>query len=149
GNRDGLDVLPDGDFLPPMDFNIVEKDLANRLQKEYGGKRHFIMGRTANITRPHHGRVNCEYQNECWLGCNFGAYLSTQSSIQPPAMATVNLTQLPFSIVTRMLYNKDTQKPTGVETVDAETILTYEFHAKVSFVCASAFISTWVLLNSA
>ncbi|RZF61924.1 GMC oxidoreductase [Sphingobacterium corticibacterium] len=149
GNRDGLDVLPDGDFLPAMDFNVVEKDLATRLQKEYNGKRHFIMGRTANITRPHHGRVNCQYQNQCWLGCNFGAYFSTQSSTLPPAVATGNLTLRPFSIVTRILYDKDTQKATGVEIVDAETNQTYEFHAKVIFVCASAFNSTWVLMNSA
>lgn len=149
GNRDGLDILPDGDFLPPMDFNIVEKDLAARLQQEYGGKRHFIMGRVANITKPHHGRVNCQYQNQCWLGCNFGAYFSTQSSTLPPAVATGNLTLRPFSIVSRILYDKDTKKAKGVEIVDSETNQTYEFYAKVIFVCASAFNSTWVLMNSA
>lgn len=149
GNRDGLAVLPDGDFMPPMDFTVVEKDLADRLKKEYGGQRHFIMGRTANITVPHTGRINCQYQNQCWLGCNFGAYFSTQSSTLPPAVKTGNLTLRPFSIVTRILYDKDTQKATGVEIVDAETNKTYEFHAKVIFVCASAFNSTWVLMNSA
>ncbi|QBQ41059.1 GMC oxidoreductase [Sphingobacterium psychroaquaticum] len=149
GNRDGLAVLPDGDFLPAMDFNVVEKDLAARLKQEYGGKRHFIMGRTANITKPHHGRINCQYQNQCWLGCNFGGYFSTQSSTLPPAVATGNLTLRPFSIVTKIIYDKDTQKAKGVEIVDAETNKTYEFFAKVIFVCASAFNSTWVLMNSA
>jgi len=149
GNRDGLDVLPDGDFMPPMDFNIVEKDLAERLKKEYGGSRHFIMGRTANITQPHTGRVNCQYQNQCWLGCNFGAYFSTQSSTLPPAMKTGNLTLRPFSIVTKIIYDKDTKKAKGVEIIDAETNQTYEFFAKVIFVNASAFNSTWVLMNSA
>ena len=149
GNRDGLDVLPDGDFLPAMDFNIVEKDLAERLKKEYGGNRHFIMGRTANITKPHTGRINCQYQNQCWLGCNFGGYFSTQSSTLPPAMKTGNLTLRPFSIVTKIIYDKDTKKAKGVEIIDAETNKTYEFFAKVIFVCASAFNSTWVLMNSA
>lgn len=149
GNRDGLDVLPDGDFMPAMDFNIVEKDLAERLKKEYGGNRHFIMGRTANITQPHTGRINCQYQNQCWLGCNFGGYFSTQSSTLPPAMKTGNLTLRPFSIVTKIIYDKDTKKAKGVEIVDAETNKTYEFFAKVIFVCASAFNSTWVLMNSA
>jgi len=73
GNRDGLDVLPDGDFLPPMEMNVVEKDLAARIKAHYKGARHFIMGRVANLTVPHEGRVNCQYQNQCWLGCNFGA----------------------------------------------------------------------------
>ena len=55
GNRDGLDVLPDGEFLPPMDMNIVEKDLAARIRHHYGGKRHFIIGRVANLTVPPSG----------------------------------------------------------------------------------------------
>ncbi len=149
GNRDGLDVLPDGDYLPPMPFNVVEKDLVERIKKAYGGKRHFIMGRVANLTQPHHGRVNCQFQNNCWLGCNFGGYFSTQSSTLPAAVATGNLTLRPFSIVTRIIYDKDTKKATGVEIIDAENNQTYEYHAKVIFVCASAFNSTWILMNSA
>lgn len=149
GNRDGLDVLPDGDFLPPMEMNVVEKDVAARIKSHYSGKRHFIIGRVANLTAPHEGRVNCQYQNQCWLGCNFGAYFSTQSSTLPAAAATGNLTLRPFSIVTRILYDKDTKKATGVEIIDAETNQTYEYFAKIVFVCASAFNSTWVLMNSA
>lgn len=149
GNRDGLDVLPDGEYLPPMPFNVVEKDLVERIKKAYGGKRHFIMGRVANLSVPHEGRVNCQFQNNCWLGCNFGGYFSTQSSTLPPAMATGNLTLRPFSIVTRILYDKDTKKATGVEVLDAENNMTYEYYAKVIFVCASAFNSTWILMNSA
>jgi len=149
GNRDGLDVLPDGDYLPPMPMNVVEKDLAARIKEHYGGKRHFIMGRVANLSVPHKDRINCQYQNQCWLGCNFGAYFSTQSSTLPAAVATGNLTLRPFSIVTRILYDKDTKKATGVEIIDAENNQTYEYHAKVVFVCASAFNSTWILFNSA
>ncbi len=36
-----------------------------------------------------------------------------------------------------------------MEIVDAETNKTYEFKSKIVFVCASAFNSTWVLMNSA
>src|SRR5690606_1261753 len=71
------------------------------------------------------------------------------SSTLPPAMKTGNLTLRPFSIVTKIIYDKDTKKANGVEIVDAETNKTYEFFAKVIFICASAFNSTWVLLNSA
>lgn len=149
GNRDGLDVLPDGDFLPPMPMNVVEKDLAARIRQHYKGQRHFINARVANLSVAHEGRTNCQFQNQCWLGCNFGAYFSTQSSTLPPAVATGNLTLRPFSIVTRILYDKDTKKATGVEVLDAETNQTYEYFAKVIFVCASAFNSTWILMNSA
>lgn len=149
GNRDGIAVLPDGEFMPPMDMNIVEKDLAARLKSHYQGKRNFIIGRVANITVPHHGRVNCQYQNKCWLGCNFGAYFSTQSATLPAAVKTGKLTLRPFSIVKSIIYDRDTQKAKGVEIVDAETNQTYEYFAKIVFVCASTLNSTWVLMNSA
>lgn len=149
GNRDGIDVLPDGDYLPAMEMNIVEKDVAARIKKHYKGERHFIMGRTANITVPLQHRMNCQYQAQCWLGCNFGAYFSTQSSTLPPAVATGNLTVRPFSIVKEILYDKETGKARGVQILDAENNQTYEYHAKLIFVCASAFNSAWILMNSA
>lgn len=149
GSRDGLAQLPDGDFMPPMDLNVVEKDVAARIKAHYKGNRHLVIGRTANITKPLPSRTNCQYRNKCWLGCPFGAYFSTQSSTLPAAMATGNLTLRPFSIVTKILYDKDTKRAKGVEVLDAETNQTYEYFAKVIFLNASALNSTWVLLNSA
>ncbi len=150
GNRDGVPILPDGNFMPPMEMNCVEKDVAERFNKFYKEhNRHMIIGRTANITKPLPGRTNCQYRNKCWLGCPFGAYFSTQSSTLPAAMATGNLTVRPWSIVTKILYDKDTKKAKGVEVLDAETNKTYEFYAKIVFVNASALNSAWVLMNSA
>ncbi|RYY19195.1 MAG: GMC family oxidoreductase, partial [Sphingobacteriaceae bacterium] len=149
GNRDGLAILPDGDFMPPMELNVVEKDVAARLKQHYKGMRPMIIGRTANITVPHNNRTNCQYRNKCWLGCPFGAYFSTQSATLPAAAATGNLTVRPFSIVTQILYDKDTKKATGVEIIDAETKQTYEYKAKIIFVNASTINSGWVLMNSA
>ncbi len=149
GSRDGLPQLPDGEFLPPMEMNCVEKDVSNRVKEHYKGLRQIIIGRTANLTAPHNNRTNCQYRNKCWLGCPFGAYFSTQSATMPAAVATGNLTLRPFSIVKRILYDKDTKKATGVEIIDAETNQTYEYFAKVVFVCASALNSAWVLMNSA
>lgn len=109
----------------------------------------MIMGRTANITEPLPGRTNCQYRNKCWLGCPFGAYFSTQSSTLPAAMATKNLTLRPWSIVTKILYDKDTKKATGVEVLDAESNKTYQYFAKIVFLNASTFNSAWILMNSA
>ncbi len=149
GNRDGLAILPDGQFLPPMEMNVVEKDVAARIKKEFKGQRLMTIGRTANLTVPHNGRSACQYRNKCWLGCPFGAYFSTQSSTLPAAMKTGNLTLRPYSIVTRVIYDKDSKKATGVEVIDAQTNQTYEYKAKVVFLCASSLNSTWVLFNSA
>ena len=109
----------------------------------------MLIGRVANLTEPHNNRSNCQYRNKCWLGCPFGAYFSTQSATLPAAMATGNLTLRPYGIVTKVLYDKDQKKATGVEILDAETNKTYEYKAKIIFLNASAFNSTWVLMNSA
>ncbi|MBW3467357.1 GMC oxidoreductase [Arthrospiribacter ruber] len=149
GNKDGLAILPDGEFQPPMPLNCVEKDVAERVKKAFDNKRHIIIGRPANITQPLEGRVQCQYRNKCWLGCPFGGYFSTQSSTLPAAMKTGNLTLRPWSIVNKLIYDKDSKKATGVEVVDAETNKTYEFNAKIIFLCASAFNSTAILMRSA
>ncbi len=149
GSKEGLDVLPDGDYMPAMEMNCVEKDVAARLKVHYKNMRHMFIGRSANITEAHNNRTNCQYRNRCWRGCPFGGYFSTQSATLPAAMSTGNLTLRPFSIVTKILYDKNTKKATGVEILDAETNKTYEYKSKIVFVCASAFNSTWVLMNSA
>jgi len=149
GSKESLPQLPDSEFLPAMEMNCVEKDVAARINKQYKDLRKMIIGRVANITVPHNNRTNCQYRNKCALGCPFGAYFSTQSSTLPAAMATGNLTLRPFSIVTKIIYDKDTKKAKGVEVLDAETNQTYEYYAKVVFVCASTLNSAWVLMNSA
>lgn len=149
GSKEGLDVLPDGEFMPPMELNCVEKEVKKRLEAHYKNARKMIIGRSANITQPHNERTNCQYRDRCWRGCPFGGYFSTQSATLPAAQKTGNLTLRPFSIVTKILYNKDTKRATGVEVLDAETNKTYEYKAKIVFVCASALNSSWVLMNSA
>ncbi|TDH25634.1 GMC family oxidoreductase [Segetibacter sp. 3557_3] len=148
GNREGLAQLPDGEFLPAMEMNCVEKDLVARVNAHYGSKR-IIMGRTANATTNLQGRTSCQYRNKCSLGCPFGSYFSTQSSTLPAAMATGNLTLRPWSIVKEIIYDKNTKKAKGVRIVDAENNQTYDYFAKIIFVNASALNSTWVLMNSA
>lgn len=149
GSKAGLPQLPDGDFLPAMEMNVVEKVVAARIKEHYKGSRHMMIGRVANLTKAIQSRTNCQFRNKCWLGCPFGGYFSTQSSTLPAAMATGNLTVRPFSIVTKILYDKDTKKAIGVEVLDSETNQTYEYFAKVIFLNASALNSTWILMNSA
>jgi choline dehydrogenase-like flavoprotein len=149
GSKEGLPQLPDGDFLPPMELNIVEKTVAERVAKAYNGKRHVIIGRVANLTAPIAGRTQCQFRSRCWEGCPFGGYFSTQSSTLPAAKATGNLTVRPFSIVTKIIYDKNTKKATGVEVLDAETNQTYTYTSKIVFLNASALNSAWILMNSA
>jgi choline dehydrogenase-like flavoprotein len=149
GSLENLPQLPDGQFMPPVPLNMVEKGIAEKIKKIYKGQRHLINSRVANITQAHEGRSNCQFRSRCWEGCPFGAYFSTQSSTLPAAMKTGNLTVRPLSIVTKILYDKDTKKATGVEVLDSSDSKTYEFKSKIVFLCASALNSTWLLFNSA
>lgn len=149
GSKENLAQLPDGHFLPPMELNCVEKDVAERLKKHYKDQRHLIIGRTANLTEAIPGRTKCQFRNRCWEGCPFGGYFSTQSSTLPAAMKTGNLTVMPYSLVTQVLYDKDKKKAKGVEVLDTETNKTYEYHSKIVFLCASTLNTAWILLNSA
>lgn len=147
GKNEGLPQLPDGQFLPPMDMNCVEKEIKKRIESSFND-RIMTIGRSANLTRAHKGRASCQYRNMCMRGCPFGAYFSTQSSTLPAAMATGNLTLRPDSIVTEVLYDPETQKATGVRILDSETGNYTEFYANIVFLCASAIASTYILQNS-
>jgi len=149
GSIENLPQLPDGQFQPPMEMNIVEKEVAARIKQSYKDQRRMIIGRCAHLTEALPGRTKCQYRNKCDLGCPYGGYFSTQSSTLPAAMKTGNLTLRPWSIVTKILYDKNTKKATGVEVLDAETNKTYEYKSKIVFLNASTLNSTWVLLNSA
>jgi len=149
GNKDNLPILPDGDFMPPFPLNCVEEDVAKRIKDKFNGNRAMVHARVANITQPLPGRPGCQYRNKCSLGCPFGGYFSTQSSTLPAAEATGNLTLRPWSIVNRLVYDKDTKRATGVEIVDGETNEVIEFDAKIIFLCASALNSASILMRSA
>jgi choline dehydrogenase-like flavoprotein len=149
GSLEAIPQLPDGRFLPPMEMNCVEKDVADRIKAKYAGHRHMIIGRVANLTAPIPERTACQFRNRCWEGCPFGGYFSTQSSTLPAAMKTGLLTVRPWSIVTRIVFDKDKKKAKGVEVLDAETNQTYTFSSKLVFLNASALNSAWVLMNSA
>jgi choline dehydrogenase-like flavoprotein len=153
GNRDGLDVLPDGDFLPPMEMNCLEKHVAERINAHYKGLRRMTIGRTANLSVPNEthtalGRAACQYRDLCNRGCPYGAYFSTQSATLPAALKTGNLTLRPFSIVNSVIYDEAKGRATGVRVIDAETGEWMDFYAKIIFLNASTLGTAFILLNS-
>ncbi len=149
GSREGLAQLPDGQFQPAMPLNCGEELVAGKLSKLYDGRRRIIPGRTANATKALEGRAPCQYRNACWLGCPYGAYFSTQSSTLPAAAKTGKLTLKPWSIVSEVLYDRNTKRATGVRVLDAISEQTTDYSAKVVFLCASTLNSTWLLMRSA
>lgn len=147
GNRDGLPQIPDGEFLPPMEMNCVEKHFKDQLESNYIN-RNLVISRTANLTQAHLGRGPCQYRDRCYRGCPFGGYFSSNSATLPAAMETGNFTLRPFSVVHSIIYDGGKGKATGVRIIDAETKEIEEYYANIIFVNAGTLNSTSILLNS-
>ena len=150
GENLNLPQFPNQRLLKPMELNCVEDVLKSSISEKYND-RNLTIGRTAHITegtKPGLGRSTCQYRNRCRRGCPFGAYFSSNSSTLPAAEVTGNMTLRPNSLVYEIVYDDSKKKATGVKIIDSENNLTYEFNAKIIFVCASTVGSTSILLQS-
>ena len=148
GSIENLPQLPDGKFLPPMEMNCIEKQVADRIRKNFADGRRMIIGRAANHTAKVGDRGSCQYRNKCHEGCPFGGYFSSNSATLPAAAKTGNMTLRPFAVVEQVLYDKDKKRAIGVRILDTETMLTEEYYAKIIFLNASTLGTTHILLNS-
>ncbi len=149
GSRENLPHLPDSQFQPPMQMNVAEKWLKERLEATSPGRK-LIPSRLSNITedKPDQGRSKCQFRNQCGRGCSFGSYFSTQAVTLPAARATGRLTLRPDSVVTALDYDRAKKRVTGVRVVDAKTKAVEVIPARLVFLCASAMASTQILMNS-
>jgi len=153
GNKDGLPNLPDGEFLPGFELNIVEKYFQEQQKKNYGDTRPMILARCAHITGnleyyAQQGRAKCQSRNLCQRGCPFGGYFSANASTLPWAEKTGNMTLRTHAIVHSIIYDEAKGKATGVHVIDANTKEMEEYYADVIFLNAAALNTNLILLNS-
>ncbi|MDB4918324.1 GMC family oxidoreductase [Mucilaginibacter sp.] len=152
GNKDGIEAMPDGEFLPPFDMNVVQEVISKKISENYKD-RHLVHARWAHLTKPNQihldqGRAQCQARNLCMRGCPFGGYFSSVSSTLPWAKRTGNLTVRPFSVVHSIIYDEKLGKATGVRVIDTNTKEVTDYFARIIFLNASALNSNLVLLNS-
>lgn len=152
GKKDGIEAMPDGEFLPPFDFNCVESYMETTIKEHYPD-RHLVRARWAHLTEPkeihlEQGRGKCQARNLCMRGCPFGGYFSSVSSTLPWAMKTGNLTIRPFSVVHSIIYDEASGKASGVRVIDTNTHEEHVYEAKIIFLNASALNTNLILLNS-
>ncbi|RFB06030.1 GMC oxidoreductase [Parvularcula marina] len=152
GSYEGLDHVPDGQFLPAMDLNCVESAVKEKIEEAYPGRK-LLMGRIAHLTEPTEeqkelGRGQCQFRNLCYRGCSYGAYFSSLSATLPAAERTGNLTIVTDAIGHSVIYDPATGRASGVRVVDYNTKEGRTYTAKVVFLCASAIGSTHMMLNS-
>ena len=152
GNKDGLETLPDGEFLEPWQMNAAEKYIQEKILANYKD-RYVIQGRCAHLTKPkeihlQQNRGQCQARNICYRGCPFGGYFSSNSSTLPWAEKTGNLTLRPFSVVHSIIYDEQKGKAAGVKVIDTNTKQSVDYFAKIIFVNAACLNSNLILLNS-
>lgn len=153
GSKEGLEQLPDGQFLPPFGLNDAELLFKKAVEDKFPGRK-VIPGRVANLSKaqPHHeelGRNTCQVRSFCEQGCTYGAYHSSLSSSLPAAERTGNLTIVTDAIVHSIVYDPKTKKATGVRVIDSKTKKASTYQSKIVFCNASSIGTAQILLNSA
>jgi choline dehydrogenase-like flavoprotein len=152
GNKDGVETLPDGEFLPPWEMNCPEKEVQQKIMAGFKN-RYVVQGRCAHLTQPkeihiQQGRNQCQARSLCERGCPFGGYFSSNASTLPWALKTGNLTIQPNSVVHSIIYDEQKGRATGVRVIDAETKKSTDYFARIIFVNAACLNSNLILLNS-
>jgi choline dehydrogenase-like flavoprotein len=152
GNSEGLEQLPDGRFLKPMDLNCAELDFKRKVESRHPSRR-VTIGRCAHLTEPtaEHialGRGPCQLRNVCERGCGYGGYFSTLSATLPAAERTGNLTLVTDAIVEKLDYDHAKRRISSVRVLDANTKERRSYQARVVFLCASTIPTAQILLHS-
>jgi len=144
GNRDGLEDLPDGIYLPPV--ALKEGDLL--LQQ---GARELnipiIQTRKATLTRARNTRPACHYCGNCMAGCDVAAKYNSADVHMTPAMKTGHLTIIPNAVVSEVTVSPE-NRVTGVRYIHRVNHEEGEVQARCVTVACACVQSIALLLMS-
>jgi len=146
GAAEGNEMLPDGQFLPPMKMSCGEVLLRDRVKAKFN--RTVTIGRAAVLTQPHNGRNACHYCGPCERGCRTFSYFSSPFTTVADAQNSGNCTLITNAVVAHVNMDNATNKASGVTYVDRLTREVKEVRGKTVILCAQALESTRILLNS-
>jgi choline dehydrogenase-like flavoprotein len=146
GAAEKNEMLPDGQFLPPMQMTCGEVRLRERVKAKFG--RTLTIGRAAIVTQTHNGRAACHYCGPCERGCSTFSYFSSPFTTVKDAVKSGNCTLITNAVVSHVDMDNDANKARGVTYVDRLTKETKEVRGKAVILCAQALESTRILLNS-
>ena len=144
GNRDGLEDLPDGIFLPPPSLKRGDL-LLQRGAKELNIP--IIQTRKATLTRATRQRPACHYCGNCMAGCDVAAKYNSADVHLAPAMKTGRLTVFSNSVVREVVVSNE-NRVTGVRYIGRTTHQEGEVRARSVAVCCACTQSVGLLLMS-
>jgi len=146
GAAESNEMLPDGQFLPPMKMSCGEILLRERAKAKFG--RTVTIGRAAILTQNHNGRLACHYCGPCERGCMTFSYFSSPFTTVKDAQNSGNCTLITNAVVSHINMDNAQNKASGVTYVDRLTRQVKEIRGKSVILCAQALESTRILLNS-
>src|SRR5215468_114364 len=146
GAAEGNEMLPDGQFLPPMKMSCGEILMRDRVKAKFG--RTVTIGRAAVLTQNHNGRLGCHYCGPCERGCSTFSYFSSPFTTVKDALASGNCALITNAVVSHVDMDDATNKARGVTYLDRLTRQAREVKGKSVILCAQALESTRILLNS-
>jgi choline dehydrogenase-like flavoprotein len=144
GNRDGLEDLPDGIFIPPAPLKC--SDVLIRTGAEKLGVK-VIQVRKATRTIPGNGRPACHYCGNCMAGCDVAAKYNSYDAHMKPALRTGKLEILHSCVVREVMVSPE-NRVTGVAYINRETRQPGEVRARVVVVSCACAQSVALLLMS-
>jgi choline dehydrogenase-like flavoprotein len=144
-SEEGLEQMPDGRFLPPMNLSCGGLMAKKVIEEKFGWR--VMPDRVANLTVPHRGRPACHYCDQCQRGCHTASYFNSPSVTLPAAARTGRFTLVSDAVVSHVSMDRE-GRARRVHYVERSSRRHREVGAKVVVVSASALESTRILLNS-
>jgi choline dehydrogenase-like flavoprotein len=146
GTREGLAVLPDGNFVAQSPRLRCSEAIAQKRLSKIGVK--LIPTRKAVLLSGRKGRGACHYCGHCMDVCDVRAVWSSDVTVIPEAMATGKLTLRLNALARRILVDKD-GLASAVSIIDRATGREEEIRARIIVVSCASIESARLLLNSA
>jgi choline dehydrogenase-like flavoprotein len=147
GMLEGHDLLPDGQFMPPMGMSCTEWGMRATVKQKFG--RTLTLGRAANLTGPLNGRQACHYCGPCERGCVTHSYFNSVFTTLKDALATGKCDLITDAMAYKVLMDASNNRANGILYIDRQTKQPKEVRARVVILAAAALESTRILLNSA
>ena len=147
GSAEGLEHLPDGQFQPAVALTCQETLFRNRVKEKLG--RSVMPARSANLTKPLHGRGPCHYCGPCERGCMTHSYFNSAFTTVADALASGHCTLISNAMAYKVLMDADLNRARGVLYIDRNTRKPREVNARAVILCAQSQESVRILLNSA
>src|SRR5258705_1422423 len=119
GAAENNEMLPDGQFLPPMKMSCGEIRLRDSVKKKFG--RTLTIGRAAVLTQSHNGRPACHYCGPCERGCRTFSYFSSPFTTVKDALKIGNCTLITDAIVSHVDMDTSTNKAQDLTFVQLAT----------------------------